>query len=60
VPAAIASTRVLSSLLFGVNPSNPAVFAGVAIVLLLVGFFVSYLPARRARSIDPIAALRYE
>ena len=60
VPAAIASTRVLSSLLFGVNPSNPAVFAGVAIVLLLVGFFVSYLPARRARSMDPIAALRYE
>ena len=51
VPAAVVSTRLLSALLFGVNASNPAVFAGVAAVLLLVGFFVSYVPAR-AGTID--------
>lgn len=60
IPTAAASMRFVSALLFGVEPANALVFAGVSTVLLLVGVCVSYVPARRARRIDPIAALRCE
>jgi predicted permease len=60
IPAAVASMRFVSALLFGVEPANPRVFAGVAAVLLLVGVCVSYVPAWRARQVDPIIALRCE
>ena len=60
IPAAAASTRFLSALLFGVESVSPLVFAGVAGVLLLVGLFVSYVPASRARYVDPMVALRCE
>jgi putative ABC transport system permease protein len=60
IPIAIGSTRFLSALLFGVDATEPWIFAAVAIVLLLVGLGVSYVPARRATRIDPMEALRYE
>lgn len=60
IPIAIGSTRFLSALLFGVDANEPAVFAGVAVVLLLVGLAVSYVPARRATRIAPMEALRCE
>jgi ABC-type antimicrobial peptide transport system permease subunit len=60
IPLAAASTRYLSALLFGVTSASALVFAGVIGVLLLVGFFVSYLPARRASTVDPMVALRCE
>jgi ABC-type antimicrobial peptide transport system permease subunit len=57
---ALASTRALDSLLFGVATIDPAVFFAMAVMLLLVGMLASYLPARRASLVDPNEALRSE
>jgi putative ABC transport system permease protein len=57
---AIAATRVLSTFLFGVEATDPATFAGVALLLLFVAFIASYIPSRRALRVDPISALRAE
>ena len=53
-------SHLLRSFVFGVSTSDPATFAGVAIVLTLVGAAASYIPARRATRVDPLVALRYE
>ncbi|HXZ10822.1 MAG TPA: ABC transporter permease [Candidatus Sulfotelmatobacter sp.] len=53
-------TPALSSLLFGVRPSDFATFSGVAVFLCLVGLLACYVPARRAARVDPMTALRYE
>ena len=55
---ALASTRLVSSLLFGVSALDPLVFAIAAALLALVGISASYLPARSATAVDPIVALR--
>ena len=60
IPSALAATRLIAKMLFGLSPSDLPTIVAVALILLLVALFAGYLPARRASAIDPIVALRTE
>jgi predicted permease len=60
IPAAMAASRWLKSLLFGVTPIDPLTLAGASLALVTVAALAAYLPARRASRVDPMAALRSE
>ncbi|HEY4132159.1 MAG TPA: hypothetical protein VGM50_16240, partial [Gemmatimonadaceae bacterium] len=57
---ALAVTRFLRTLLFGVSPFDPVSFFGVALVLSVIALLASYIPARRAARVDPVEALRFD
>jgi hypothetical protein len=58
VVAALASTRLLGTLLFGVKPMDPLVFSAMSLMMIGIGVVASYMPARRASAVDPLEALR--
>ena len=56
--AAFGLTRVIRSLLYGVDATDPLTFAGTALLLMIIALLASYIPARRAVRIDPMTSLR--
>jgi len=60
VPCALAASRLLGHMLFGVSANDPATLAAVAFALAAVATLAGYVPARRAMRVDPLVALRYE
>ena len=57
---ALAATRLLRTLLFGVTATDPLTLVGVALLLIVTAMIAIYVPARRAIAIDPVTALKYE
>jgi putative ABC transport system permease protein len=60
IPCALAATRLISHLLFGLSPGDPRTLLGVSILLLAAAVAAGYLPARRATRVDPMVALKCE
>src|SRR5882757_1592969 len=60
LPIAFSATRLVASMLFGIEPSDPVALALAAFALCGVGLAAAYIPARRAAAVDPMTALRYE
>jgi len=60
LPCALAATRLITHMLFGVTPYDPVTLTAVALALLAAGALAGYIPARRAMRVDPMVALRHE
>jgi putative ABC transport system permease protein len=60
VGGALASSRIVGTLLYGIKPTDPWTFAAIVIVIAGTALLASYLPARRASRVDPLVAIRYD
>jgi putative ABC transport system permease protein len=60
VAIALAVTRVMSALLYGVAPTDPVTFVSICLLIGVIALLASYLPARRATRVDPLVAIRYD
>jgi ABC-type antimicrobial peptide transport system permease subunit len=60
VPAALAGTRLVRSMIFGLGFADPAVIAAAVVLFAVIAALASFLPAYRASQVDPMVALRYE
>jgi putative ABC transport system permease protein len=60
IAAALLLTRIMTSLLYGITPSDPLTYIANSLMLLAVALLACLIPARRAMSVDPIIALRYQ
>jgi hypothetical protein len=60
IPSAVAASRLIASMLFGISPGDPTTTAAVSLLLLGSALFAGCVPARRATKVDPMVALRYE
>jgi predicted permease len=60
IPAALAASRLIRTMLYGLTPADPAIIAAAFLILIATSTAAAYIPARRAASVDPTIALRYE
>lgn len=60
VVTALAATRIISTMIYGVTANDPVTFVAVTVLLLAVAFIACYVPAQKATRVDPLVALRYE
>jgi ABC-type antimicrobial peptide transport system permease subunit len=60
VPAALAATRLVSALLFGLKATDPVAISSVVLLMVMVALCAGWVPARRAARVDPLAAVRHE
>ncbi|PYV24652.1 MAG: hypothetical protein DMG24_10900, partial [Acidobacteria bacterium] len=58
--AASGASRLISTLLYGLKPTDPLTMAAAALLMVAVAALAGYIPARRASRVDPMVALRYE